>query len=38
MFKNTNFGILMRKVVDFYGFNWYGLNYFCFFAKTTPLF
>ncbi len=37
MFVNANFGILMRKVGDFYGFNWHSLDYFCFFAKSKPM-
>ena len=32
MFRNTNFGISMRKVGDFYGFSWRDLDCFCFFA------
>ena len=36
MFRNTNFGVLMRKVGGFYGFNWRSLDYFCFFAKSKP--
>ena len=31
MFRNTNIGILVRKVVRFYAFNWRSLDYFCFF-------
>ena len=37
MFRNTNFGILIRKAGDFYGFNWHSLDYFCFFAKRKPM-
>ena len=25
---------MIRKVGDFYGFNWHSLDYFCFFAKS----
>jgi len=27
----------MRKVGDFYGFNWRGLDYFCFFCKVKTI-
>lgn len=37
MFRNTNSGILIGKVGDFYGFNWCGLDYFCFFAATKTI-
>lgn len=37
MFRDTNFGIFIGKVGDFYGFNWRGLNFFCSFAKRKPM-
>lgn len=34
MFRNTNIGILVRKVVRFYAFNWRSLDYFLFLCKV----